>query len=269
MYNICLYFIMFLCYSIFGWVIECISCSFNQKRFVHDRGFLIGPYCPIYGYGAMYMYFFLNGYASDPIVLFVMGVVGTSALEYFTSYMMEKLFKARWWDYSNAHFNINGRVCLRNSIAFGILGMAFVYILNPSFMSVLKQIPQTLLIIISVICFIIFVIDNILSFSIMSKLKKNLTNIRRDSTSDIDKEVKSMLSSHKFYWRRLFNSFPKVKISLPSGEAITNSIRKTLDSFDALRKERKKRKKELKKELKKQKESNKGSMSSSVGRVKN
>ena len=91
----------------------------------------------------------------------------------------------------------------------------------------------------------------------MSKLKKNLTKIRKDSTSDIDKQVRKMLSNNKFYWRKLFNSFPKVKISLPSGETITNSIRKTLDSFDVLRKERKKRKKELKKELKGKKESSK------------
>ena len=257
MYNICFYFIMFLFYAIFGWVMECIVCSINSKRFVHDRGLLIGPYCPIYRYGAMYMYFFLNRYYNDPIALFVMAMVGTSALEYFTSYFMEKLFKARWWDYSNVRFNLEGRICLRNSIAFGILGMAFVYILNPCFLSVIEKIPNTVLIVISCFCFIVFLTDNILSFSIMSKLKKNLTNIRKDSTSDIDKQVRNMLSNNKFYWRKLFNSFPKVKISLPSGEAITNSIRKTLDSFDVLRKERKKRKKELKKELKGKKESSK------------
>ena len=104
MYNICFYFFMFFCYSIFGWVMECICCSINEKRFVHDRGFLIGPYCPIYGYGAMYMYLFLNRYYDDLITLFVMAVVGTSLLEYLTSYFMEKIFKARWWDYSNVRF---------------------------------------------------------------------------------------------------------------------------------------------------------------------
>ena len=250
MYNIFFYFFMFFCYSIFGWVMECICCSINEKRFVHDRGFLIGPYCPIYGYGAMYMYLFLNRYYDDLITLFVMAVVGTSLLEYLTSYFMEKIFKARWWDYSNVRFNLEGRICLKNSIAFGILGILFVYVLNPFFLSIVDKMSQSLLIIISVICFTVFLIDNILSFTIMSKLKKNLTNIRKDSTSDIDKEVKNMLSNNKFYWRRLFNSFPKLKISLPRGEAITNSIRKTLDSFDSLRRERKKRKKELKQELK-------------------
>ena len=109
MYNLCLYFFVFYCYAIFGWTVECITCSIGQKKFVHDRGFLIGPYCPIYGYGAMYMYFFLNRYYHEPITLFVMAVVGTSFLEYITSYLMEKLFNARWWDYSNDRFNLEGR----------------------------------------------------------------------------------------------------------------------------------------------------------------
>lgn len=251
MYNICFYFFMFFCYSIFGWVMECISCSIKERKFIHDRGFLIGPYCPIYGYGAMYMYFFLNRYHDDLIVLFVMGVFGTSLLEYLTSYFMEKIFKARWWDYSNCHFNLEGRICLRNSIAFGILGILFTYVMNPFFLEVTGKVSQIVLIWISVICFIIFLIDNVLTFTIMSKLKKNLTSIRKDSTSDIDKSIKEMLSNNKFYWRRLFNSFPKLKISLPSGDVITNSIRKTLDGFDNLRKERKTKQKELKQQLKK------------------
>lgn len=250
MYNICFYFFMFFCYSIFGWVMECISCSIKGKKFVYDRGFLIGPYCPIYGYGAMYMYFFLNRYYDDLVVLFVMAVFGTSLLEYLTSYFMEKIFKARWWDYSNCRFNLEGRICLRNSVAFGILGILFVYVLNPFFLKMVAKISNPVMLIISISCFLVFLIDNILSFTIMAKLKSNLTSIRKDSTSDIDKIVKEMLSNNRFYWRKLFNSFPKVKISIPKGEIITNSIRKTLDSFDTLRKERKKRKRELKKELK-------------------
>lgn len=229
---------------------ECICCSIKEKKFIHNRGFLIGPYCPIYGYGAMYMFFFLDKYHDDLIVLFVMSVIGTSLLEYLTSYFMEKIFNARWWDYSNCHFNLEGRICLRNSLAFGVLGVLFTYVINPFFLDVTSKISGVVLIGLSITCFIIFLIDNILSFIIMSKLKKNLISIRKDSTSDIDKSVKEMLSNNKFYWRRLFNSFPKLKISLPRGEIITNSIRKTLDNFDNLRKERKKRKKELKKELK-------------------
>lgn len=253
MYNICLYFFMFYCYSIMGWFVECIACSIEQRRFVHDRGFLIGPYCPIYGFGAMYMYLFLNRYYNDPITLFVMAVVGTSIIEYVTSYLMEKLFKARWWDYTKERFNIEGRICLRNSILFGILGIAFIYFISPAFMSVVNKIPKIILIIISIILFITFIVDNILTFTIINSLKNKLSNIRKDSTSDIDLQVKEILSKNTFYLKRLFTAFPKVKFSFPVGEQIVDSIRKTLDNIDALRKERRKQLKKLKKELKKKK----------------
>ena len=250
MYNICLYFLMFYFYSIFGWILECISCSIEQKRIVHNRGFLIGPYCPIYGFGAMYMYFFLTRYYNEPITLFVMAFVGTSLIEYITSYVMEKIFKARWWDYSNMRFNLEGRVCLKNSILFGLLGLLFVYILNPTFLDVIEKIPNLILIIISVILFITFIIDNIITYSIMTNLKNKLTNIKKDSTEEIDNQVKEILSKNTYYVKKLFTAFPRVKFLFPIGEQVLTSIRKTLDNVDKLRKERRKKIKQLKKEFK-------------------
>lgn len=249
MYRICFYFLMFYCYSIMGWIVECIVCSFHQKKLVHDRGFLIGPYCPIYGFGAMYMYFFLSRYYNDPIVLFVMSFFGNSLIEYLTSYLMEKIFKARWWDYSNKKFNLEGRICLSNCLAFGFLGIIFIYFINPVFLFLVDFIPPLLLIIISIFLFITFLLDLILSFSIMTKLKINLTNIRKDATSDIDKEVKEILSKNTFYLYKLFNSFPHVKFSFPVGEQILTSIKNTFNNFDLLKKERKKKSKKLKQEL--------------------
>lgn len=249
MYNICFYFFLFFCYSFFGWVVECINCSILGKRIILDRGFLIGPYCPIYGFGAMYMYIFLNQYYHNPIVLFVMALVGTSIIEYITSFVMEKIFKARWWDYSNQRFNIEGRICLVNSILFGLLGVTFIYLINPFFISLVDKIPQTIFIIISSICFIIFLADNIITYTIMGKLKLNMRGIRKDSTYDIDKQVKEVLSKYKFFFTRLFTAFPKFKVSLPFGDQITSSIRKVLDNIDTSKKERRKKIKILKKEI--------------------
>lgn len=253
MYNICFYFLMFYVYSIFGWLLECFSCSILDKKIVTNRGFLIGSYCPIYGFGAMYMYFFLTGYYNQPITLFVMAVVGTSILEYVTSFAMEKIFNARWWDYSKEPFNLEGRICLRNAIVFGVLGLAFVYFLNPLYLSIVEKIPEIILIIVSIILFISFIVDNILTFSIMNSLKKNLSNIKKDSTSDIDKQIKEILSKNTFYLNKLFKSFPKVKFNFSIGEQVLTSIRSTLDSIDDLRKERRKKIKELKKQLKESK----------------
>lgn len=253
MYHICLYFFMFYCYSILGWLVECTACSIDSKKIVYNRGFLIGPYCPIYGYGAMYMYFFLTRYRNDLITLFVMAVVGTSILEYLTSFVMEKIFKARWWDYSNRRFNLEGRVCLKNSILFGVLGIVFIYLINPAFMYIVDKIPNTVLMTISIVLFITFLVDNIVTFSIMNSLKNNLKNIRKDSTADIDNQVREILSRHTFYLKNLFKAFPKVSFSLPTGEQITASIRSALDNIDILRKERRKKVKALKKELKNKK----------------
>lgn len=253
MYNVCFYFLMFFCYAVGGWLVECVACSFNQKRFVHDRGFLIGPYCPIYGLGALYAYFFLARYHDDILVLFLMTLVGTSILEYFTSFLMEKMFHARWWDYSNQYFNLNGRICLKNAILFGLMGIVFIYLLNPFFMEIVAKIPKNILIIISISLFLLFLIDVILSFNIMNKLKRNLTDIHKDSSSDIDRQVREILSSNTFYLKKLFRSFPTVTISLPKGEKIRASIYRTIDNFDKLRKKRKKRVKEIKESLDREK----------------
>lgn len=241
---------MFYCYSILGWLVECIDCTIENKKIVCNRGFLIGPYCPIYGCGALYMYFFLNRYYNDPITLFIMAVVGTSIIEYITSFLMEKIFKARWWDYSHMKFNLEGRICLRNSLSFGILGILFVYVVNPVFLSAIKKIPAIVLIIISIILFISFLIDSILTFSIMNSLKNKLSSVRKDSTSDIDKLVKEILSKNTFYFNKLFKAFPRFKFSFPAGEQISASMRKALDNINKLKKERKKKIKELRKELK-------------------
>jgi len=250
MYNICFYLSIFFIYSIVGWVVDCISCSIRFKRIVLNRGLLLGPYCPAYGIGAIYIYVFLSKYYYNPVFLFVMSVIGTSVIEYIASYLMEKIFKARWWDYSERKFNLNGRICLFNCIGFGLLGILFVYILNPLFLSFYSKIPITIVIVLNVILSILFIVDCIVSIGIIIMLKTNLQNIRKDSTDDIDLEVKKILSSYYYYLRKIFKSYPKVKFNLSRGESIINSINKTIDNFDSYGKERKKKIREIRKELK-------------------
>ena len=124
------YFLLFVIYSVIGWIMEVIYTLVIDKKFT-NRGFLVGPYCPIYGVGAVLIIILLSGYKERPIGLFVLAIVICSILEYFTSYIMEKLFKARWWDYSNRKFNINGRICLETMVPFGVIACLIVYIVNP------------------------------------------------------------------------------------------------------------------------------------------
>ena len=122
------YFVLFMIYSVAGWCVEEVTCSIIEKKIV-DRGFLIGPLCPIYGFGGTGITIFLTKYINSPIAVFCMGVLLCAVLEYFTSYIMEKIFNARWWDYSNDKLNLNGRICVRTLIPFGVFGMLVLYLI--------------------------------------------------------------------------------------------------------------------------------------------
>ncbi|HJJ19708.1 MAG TPA: putative ABC transporter permease [Bacilli bacterium] len=149
------YFILFLIYSFIGWAMEVCVTFPKYKKFV-NRGFMLGPYCPIYGYSSIIMILYLNHYKDNPLTVFLLAVVVCSFIEYMVSYFMEKIFKARWWDYSNRKFNINGRVCLNNVFFFGVLGTFLVYFANPFFEGLLLKINTNTLNIISLILLIIF-----------------------------------------------------------------------------------------------------------------
>ena len=190
-----------------------VTCKLIQyKRFI-NRGFLIGPYCPIYGCGGILITLLLNRYISDPFVLFVMAILLCGTLEYLTSWFMEKAFKARWWDYSQRKFNLNGRVCLGTIIPFGILGLFISYISNPFLLGKIYQIPEIWLNIISGTILVIFIIDNIVSGIVVRFLKKTEVSVskKEDNTEEITKQVREILGQKSALHRRLMNAYPKLQ----------------------------------------------------------
>ena len=132
-------------------------------------------------------------------------------MEYITSYFMEKLFNARWWDYSHKSFNINGRICLMNSLLFGFLGLSLVYFINPFLSTILLKANNTLIIYIGFIILILFLIDFIISFNIISKIELAIDETKRDHTDEISSKVKTLLSQKSFFTKRLINAFPNLK----------------------------------------------------------
>ena len=100
------YYLLFMMYSFIGWVVETSFTFYKSKKFV-NRGFLIGPYCPIYGWGCLAIILVVGKDTSDILGVFLKAILICSLLEYFTSYFMEKIYNVRWWDYSNKKFNIN------------------------------------------------------------------------------------------------------------------------------------------------------------------
>lgn len=131
----------FFIYAILGWVCEDLYCGIPQKKFI-NRGFFYGPYCPIYGVGALLVIYPLLFVQNYPVLVFILGVLITSCLEYVTSWAMEVLFKTRWWDYSKRKFNIHGRVCLLNSTLFGIMSLVVIYFIHPHIQEFVMWIPE-------------------------------------------------------------------------------------------------------------------------------
>lgn len=204
------YFYIFIIYSFLGWLMEVLLVSFQQRK-ITARGFLIGPWCPIYGFGALFVTLLLKKYYEDPIVLFIMSFLLGTILEYITSYLMEKMFKARWWDYTNHKFHINGRVSLTTSLGFGLLGVILVYVFNPFFLKIISNIPNILFNTVMIIILLIFVSDVIISFKIITNIKKeNFANIK-DITEIANEEFKKVLKNKSLFNKRLLNAFPHLK----------------------------------------------------------
>ena len=157
-------FLLFLIYSTLGWCGEMIYCSIGQRKLCEKRGFLNGTLCPIYGFGALLVLWALRGGCESPVLTFVFGALLTSAVEYFTSYLMEKLFHMRWWDYSRRRFQIRGRVCLLNSTLFGLLCVVLCHLLHPEVMKLIQWLTDHHIVIpLAAALFVLFAADVVLS----------------------------------------------------------------------------------------------------------
>ena len=216
--TICIYILFFFVYSFLGWCLEVICKLITEKRFI-NRGILIGPICPIYGYGVLIMTLFFRKYLNDPITLFILIIVSCSILEYFSSYFLEKVYHTRWWDYSTKKFNINGRICLETMIPFAILGLLIMNYMNPIVFNLLNILPNYLIYILSTIFLITYIIDNIISCKIIyniQKLSKEIQSkqiIKKDDTERITRLVRKQIEkSMKLLDRRLIHAFPHLEM---------------------------------------------------------
>ena len=201
------YFLLFLIYSFIGWLIEVIGKLIEKHKFI-NRGFLIGPICPIYGHGCLLMILTLSRYKDNPLTLFICAIFICSLLEYFTSYFMEKIFKARWWDYSTKRFNLNGRICAETMIPFGILGTLVICVINPIFEYLLNLFNFETIKITAIVLFIIYIIDYTISLIIMFGFKGTLKTVEKDGTEEITKKVKKILINKNVLYKRLVEAFP-------------------------------------------------------------
>lgn len=124
------YIIYFFIYAFLGWTLETVY-SYISLGYFNNRGFLIGPICPIYGFGMLILIIWLSRYKNNKLKLFIVSAIALTYFEYITGFILDSVFGLKWWDYSRYPFNINGRICLYFTIIWGIIGIIAINFIHP------------------------------------------------------------------------------------------------------------------------------------------
>lgn len=206
MEKVATWFAIFIFYSFAGWLIE-VLISFIQKRKIINRGFLVGPICPIYGTGALLLPFIVSS-VETPLVIFCVAVVGSAILEYVVSYLMEKIFRVRWWDYTDQPFNLNGRICVSAALSFGVIGVLMLKVITPALLGMIGSLPVAVLYIIAGLLAAWLVFDILLSLWLIFGVRVTVGTVQRDATDEISERVQEILMNKGKLNRRLVKAFP-------------------------------------------------------------
>lgn len=153
----------FLTYSILGWIVESIYMSICNRELT-NRGFARGPLCPIYGVGALSVYFILKPFSDNYFALFLLGTTLATTLEFLTAKLMIKIFGEVWWDYNNKPFNYKGILCLESTIAWGVYTIALFAFLHGFVSGIVDTYPYEIGSVVGLIVLFLFFIDFVTSF---------------------------------------------------------------------------------------------------------
>ena len=170
MYGFSLFLLYLALYSFLGWIAEVLY-VFAQTQKLTNRGFLTGPFLPIYGIGAIALVLLIEPYVKNPFLVFVASVLVTSAIEYVGSLILDKMFHISLWDYHGRRFNLNGRICLQNSLGFGALGLLLIYVIHPFANTLLNGLPQAAAIAVAWALFGIILVDAANSITSLARVR--------------------------------------------------------------------------------------------------
>jgi uncharacterized membrane protein len=218
-------------YSFIGWVYESAVCSISKRKLI-NRGFLNGPVCPVYGFGALACILLLYQRTDNVFILFFTGMLLTSTIEYITAVLLEKLFNAKWWDYSHHRFNIKGRVSLLGAVVFGVLSVILIKFIHPYVSYILDSSSDQMLIVLAIGLFIALMFDLYVTVNNLLKLNNilkefqlafnrfreqytkrtgDLKNTQLDSFEESEyygERLKRLLSTSQYQSKRLIRAFP-------------------------------------------------------------
>lgn len=154
-----MYYVWLFCIlAVFGWIWEGFLYLFKDDTYV-NRGFLTGPWLPIYGIGGVLMELLFHKWRDRPVMIFVSSLVICTLLEYLTGWYLELTWGVKWWDYSEMPLNLHGRICFLGSVMFGIGGMLLVWVISPLFYSLYRQVPVRLRNVIGLVAILLLVAD--------------------------------------------------------------------------------------------------------------
>ena len=204
--------LLFFAYAFLGWCIEVTLKFFQFHRFI-NRGFLTGPWLPIYGSGAALITVVIKGLSPLEFSVgttFAVSFLLCGFLEYMTSYVLEKRFHARWWDYSQKPMNLHGRVWIGNLILFGLGGVLIVVLINPLLLRLSGHMSLTLREILAFSLSALFIADYVMSHFVLKLVKVSVERSEADNTEAISKEVRLLLSDRSVFHRRFAEAYPEV-----------------------------------------------------------
>lgn len=231
---------LFFIYCMIGWVWEsCYESILNKK--ILNRGFLNGPYIPIYGFGGVFIVLVLQKFEAPlwslaTLKIYIVGAIGATILEYVTSYVLEKLLKARWWDYSNYPLNLNGRICLIASLFWGVVAVSAIDILNPFLMSSYANASHDAVLIFVTVMVTLFVVDLGVTVNSILDLHSRvqlLMAMEGDKLGEFLEERKEVFGRYKDkfmnignpFTMRIMNSFPNLRFSSESMQNVYVKIK--------------------------------------------
>lgn len=237
--NVFTLFYYFIIYSFIGWCLETVYATINKKEFV-NRGFLHGPFCPIYGFGTLSIIVLLKPIETNYIFLFLGSIFLTSTIEYITGYILETSFNSTWWDYSNEPYNLHGRICLSFSVIWGFVSIFILKVVHPYIVYIVNLIPTSPGIILFYITLLYFFIDLIITVITIFKLRSLLKQLNTAYSELTDKlsEFKLNLgntkdiSELKIRLEQLIES-AEMKMSKKKSE-IENIIKELKMKYDSL-----------------------------------
>lgn len=221
--------IYFAVFSFIGWVCEVLYCSVLSKKLV-NRGFLAGPVCPVYGFGALLVIWLLKPVSASIPIVFLSGIAVTSTLEYITGWLLEVLFSTRWWDYRSKKFNIDGRVCLRNSILFGILCVILMKVIYPVTVNITGLLPDFWVKVISSALVAVFTIDGVITVNTLLNLHERLKKLH-----ELNEYLKKNTDIHGWFNEsEFYKSFERLKlVAEESKNEINNKLREKFEALTA------------------------------------